>query len=184
MKKSLLCISLLLNFALADPTNLSSFKDITAGNAELQYNLGLMHYSNQDFETAKQWLTLAANQKHHKSQYSLAVMYENGYGVDIDYKKALQLYELAAKDIPHARHNIGVMYEEGKGVPVNYTEALKWYTDGKYNEDVLAETAYNLGVIYANGNGVRQDNSYAKDYFGQACDAGLQLGCDEYKKIQ
>ena len=30
---------------------------------------------------------------------------------------------------------------------------------------------------------MRQNKSKAKDYFGKACDMGLQLGCDNYRKL-
>ena len=35
--------------------------------------------------------------------------------------------------------------------------------------------------MYDNGEGVRQDKKRAKEYFGKACDGGLQIGCDNYK---
>ena len=42
---------------------------------------------------------------------------------------------------------------------------------------------YNLGVFYANGEGVKQDYFKAKEWFGKACDGGVQLGCNNYKKL-
>ena len=42
---------------------------------------------------------------------------------------------------------------------------------------------FNLGVLYGNGQGIRQNFSTAKQYFGKACDLGLQPGCDNYKKL-
>ena len=46
-----------------------------------------------------------------------------------------------------------------------------------------ADAQYNLGVMYANGQGLKQDYKKAKDLFGKACDAGIQLGCDYYKDL-
>ena len=40
-----------------------------------------------------------------------------------------------------------------------------------------------LGVSYQNGQGVKQNFSTAKQYYGKACDLGLQLGCDNYRKL-
>lgn len=40
---------------------------------------------------------------------------------------------------------------------------------------------YNLGVLYKKGQGVKQNLKRAKDYYGKACDLGLQQGCDVYK---
>nr|WP_276951674.1 SEL1-like repeat protein [Helicobacter rodentium] len=41
----------------------------------------------------------------------------------------------------------------------------------------------NLGYLYFEGKGVRQDYQVAKDYYGKACDLGLQQGCDAYKNL-
>ena len=40
-----------------------------------------------------------------------------------------------------------------------------------------------LGVFYQDGKGVKQNFSTAKQYYGKACDLGLQPGCDNYKKL-
>ena len=42
---------------------------------------------------------------------------------------------------------------------------------------------YNLGVSYKKGQGVKQNLKKAKDYYGKACDLGIQQGCDMYKKL-
>lgn len=46
-----------------------------------------------------------------------------------------------------------------------------------------AKAQYNLGVQYARGEGVRQDMRMAKEWLGKACDSGLQLGCESYRKL-
>ena len=40
-----------------------------------------------------------------------------------------------------------------------------------------------LGFLYDKGQGVKQNFSTAKQYYGKACDLGLQLGCDNYRKL-
>ena len=42
---------------------------------------------------------------------------------------------------------------------------------------------FGLGVLYENGKGIRQNFSTAKQYYSKACDLGLQLGCDDYRKL-
>jgi TPR repeat protein len=44
-----------------------------------------------------------------------------------------------------------------------------------------ADAQFNLGVIYAQGKGVRQNEKLEKQWFGKACDNGLQDGCDNYR---
>ena len=42
---------------------------------------------------------------------------------------------------------------------------------------------FGLGLLYQNGQGVRQNFSTAKQYYGKACDLGIQKGCDLYRKL-
>jgi len=37
--------------------------------------------------------------------------------------------------------------------------------------------------MYLNGDGIRQNKSTAKEYFGKVCDLGDQDGCDFYKQL-
>ncbi len=55
------------------------------GNADAQFNLGLMYYDGQgvrqDYAEAVKWYRQAAEQGYVKAQYNLGVMYNNGQGV-------------------------------------------------------------------------------------------------------
>lgn len=50
--------------------------------------------------------------------------------------------------------------------------------DGRY-----AKGCGSLGFLYEYGKGIRQNFSTAKEYYGKACDLGLQVGCDDYRKL-
>lgn len=58
------------------------------GNAEAQYNLGVMYYSgesiNQDYMQARKWFEKAASQKDADAQFNLGVIYKYGEGVRQD----------------------------------------------------------------------------------------------------
>ena len=41
----------------------------------------------------------------------------------------------------------------------------------------------NLGISFEYGQGVRQNRTTAKEYYGKACDLGNQEGCDNYRKL-
>ena len=45
------------------------------------------------------------------------------------------------------------------------------------------DAQHNLGIMYYKGQGVKQDYHKAKDFFGKACDNGLQIGCDKYREL-
>ena len=54
--------------------------------------------------------------------------------------------------------------------------------DSKGMRAIQGVACNSLGVQYENGQGVRQNRSIAKQYFGKACDLGDQLGCNNYKE--
>ena len=59
----------------------------------------------------------------------------------------------------------------------DFNETLKAAQQGH------AEAQFGLGFMYLNGLGVRQNTTQAKAYFRQACDGGLQDGCDYSQAI-
>ena len=65
-------------------------------------------------------------------------------------------------------------YEQG-----NHAKAFEWFTKAAHQGHAAAQ--YNLGAMYYNGQGVSQNKSTAKRYFGQACDNGYQSGCANYR---
>ena len=51
------------------------------------------------------------------AQNNIAVLYDNGLGVELDFKKAFSYYLLSANQgFMIAQFNLGVVYETGKGV--------------------------------------------------------------------
>ena len=76
-------------------------KAAAQGNADAQYNLGVM-YSNgqgvkQDYKKAVEWFRKAAAQGNADAQYNLGVMYSNGQGGPHDFAEVLQWWQLAAE---------------------------------------------------------------------------------------
>lgn len=64
----------------------------------------------------------------------------------------------------------------------DFFNANKYYEIlcNKLNE---SESCSILGSFYSLGQGVRQNYSTAKKYFGKACDLGQQSGCEGYKLL-
>ena len=73
------------------------------------------------------------------------------------------------------------MYYKGLGVRHDYSKTVEWYT--KAAKQGHAKAQFNLGLMYAKGEVVRQNYIVAKEYFGKACDGGLQKGCDGYRLL-
>ena len=91
-------------------------------------------------------------------------MYQNGLGVNQDYRQAIKWYRLVAEQgIANSQSNLGGMYDQGMGVLQDYKEAVKWYQLAA--EQGLAQAQYNLGAMYYDGLGVLKDNVSAHMWF-------------------
>jgi len=91
-------------------------------------------------------------------------MYEGGYGVEIDYKKALNFYEKAANQGNElAQYKLGCMYEKGLNIEQDYTKAIEFYEKAAENHN--DEACYKLGVIYESGYGVEKDYKKAANFY-------------------
>ena len=119
----------------SDLTTPSHFKEIKAkaeaGDAEAQYNLGVMYGSGQgveqDFKEAVKWYQKAAEQGLAGAQNTLGIMYQKGDGVEQDFKEAAKWYQKAAdQGLASAQYNLGLRYQYGKGVEQNYVTAYAW----------------------------------------------------------
>ncbi len=81
-------------------------------------------------------------------------MYENGFGVPVDYNRAKYYYTLAKNaGCPCGSMLLGYMYQHGKGVPIDYGQAMRLY-----HEAIMAggdPTAMNqIGFMLQHGLGV------------------------------
>lgn len=93
------------------------------GNADAQFNLGVMLYDKQNFAQAKIWFDLAAEQGHPGAAYNLGLMYED----EGDYKKAVDLYQQAAdlgnvsakRDIGQAQYKLALAFEDSDSLTDN-----------------------------------------------------------------
>lgn len=87
-------------------------------------------------------------------------MYQNGLGVDRDYKNTLEWYiESAEQRNKTAQYYLGCLYENGFGVGKDYEKAVEWYIKSAEQRNKTAQ--YSLGCLYVNGFGVGKD--YKKD---------------------
>ena len=77
----------------------------------------------------------------------IGVMYDEGKGVQQDYKEAAKWYRLAAEqgDVD-AQYNLALVYDQGKGVQQDYKEAVKWFRLAAEQGDVDAQFSLALRV--------------------------------------
>jgi TPR repeat protein len=118
------------------------------------------YFSAGKYDLALKEIQPLAEKGDARCQYSMGVLYENGFGVEKNQPLAAAWYLKAAEQgNSDAQFNLGAMNEHGTGIPVNYVEAARWYRPAAEVGDVDALS--NLGVLYDKGQGVPQDQVLA-----------------------
>ena len=136
--------------------------------ARKAYEQGFDCYRKGEYEEAARLYRISADLGFFRAQYSLALLYSEGLGVEKDLdaaelwaqKAADQGYEAAAKlvkDLQEKRSTssdalaLGINFYEQE----NHEQAVRHFRTAA--EQGLAVAQYNLSVCYANGEGVEKD---------------------------
>lgn len=107
--------------------------------------------------TAANWAHKSAEQGNEGSMFLLGGLYRNGGdGLDVDYKKAVKWFRLAAdQGNSNAQAELASMYFGGEGVLQDYEEAFKWFKRAAEQGDDSAQGK--LGIMYMTGSGISKD---------------------------
>lgn len=96
------------------------------GNTAARTHINVMFNEDLDRKAAER-LRNSAEHGDPLAQYTLGGMYEQGSGVQRDYKVAAEWYRKAAEQGEiNSQINLGVMYAEGVGVEQDSVQAYKW----------------------------------------------------------
>lgn len=88
---------------------------------------GLNFFLSKDYTNAEKCFREAAEQGDPEAQFCLGDMYNNGYGVVKDERKALVLFRKSAEQrFTPSQINLGIMYSQGHGVEQDLIEAFMW----------------------------------------------------------
>lgn len=91
--------------------------------------------------------------------HNLGVMYYNGFGVQMDYRKALQCFLQAAEQgVAGSQNNVGYMYAHGEGVPQDLVRAHMWFDIAATNGDHTASE--NRAILAARMNAAQIEEAY------------------------
>ncbi len=137
-------------------------KAANQGQAEAQFNLGLMYYHGENYNVAFKWFKKAANQGHVDAQFNVGLMCYDGKGIHKNYTKAFEWFKKAAEQGNHiAQYWLGKCYLHGIGTTKNYKIAIEWYKkSAKQGND---KPQYNLGLLYSNGEGTTENYKKASE---------------------
>jgi TPR repeat protein len=130
--------------------------------------LGIKAGSKEEIEQLRGWVKKGKAW----AMAVLADMYRDGKGVKQSDKKAIELYEIAAKTgHAAAQFNLGVGYERGlHGLTQSSERAIAYYTLAAKQGHASAQS--NLGFMYVTGNGIEQSNSKAREWWTKAAAQG------------
>ena len=118
-------------------------------------------------------LTTKAEEGDPIAQTKLGVAYARGTGVDIDKKKAAELYQKAAdQGLANAQWNLAFAYVRGDGVEEDFAKALELFTLAA--EQGYAQAEYDLGMMYLQGIGVEPDRTKAIAWIQKSADHGYK----------
>lgn len=135
--------------------------------------LGFIHDTvDDDYQKALIDYQLAADKHSPIGAYDLGLIYENGKGTPVDFKKAVALYQEAA-DQGHrqAMVQLAGLYFNGQADGTRDEEkALYWYEKAASLGD--RDALYQLGLLSETGVSTKLDFNDALRYYQQAADKG------------
>ncbi|MBZ0185685.1 MAG: sel1 repeat family protein, partial [Candidatus Obscuribacterales bacterium] len=114
---------------------------------EKGFHKALIHLKSKHYSKAHKHLKTLADKGHAKSQTILAMMYENGVGVEKDAEKAYEYYLMAAEQgLPEAESQLGHFLLQARSTVHRDTdEALRWLRRAAMHG--CLEAQYTLGGL-------------------------------------
>ena len=126
---------------------------------------------------------LAETKKKSDAMFNLAVIYDNGIGVEQNKEKAIYWYKLASdKNHKIAQYNLAWMFYNGDKVEKNNFEAFKYYSLSA--EQGYAKAQFNLGNLLYAGEGALTDYVLAYKWFKISLLNGIKESESFLKKVR
>lgn len=151
------------------------------GDYQSCYILGEIYFKNKiTKDKAIDLFKSSCKGKNSKACLKLGYIYFNGYHVQKNVDKSIQILE------NDCNKNLGLFSCQFLGIVNYYGET------GKINKNLAAEYykkacqppfkvgCYKLGQMYESGDGIKLDRIKALDFYQQACDGGNEDGCVAY----
>ncbi len=174
--------------AKTDPASLDRLKRLAeAGDPFAEFDYATLFdpdfkYTNTpNIETAMEWYLKAAKQGFGTAQANYgARLYDDAYGVPVDYNKAFPwLLQGAQQGDVYAQRRVGESYKYGRGTKEDPKLAVQWFRTAADRGDAYSQAE--MGDAYADGNGVDQNMTEAIGWYRKAADqkeawAQRQLG--------
>jgi curved DNA-binding protein CbpA len=122
----------------------------------------------EDLAQAVTWYRLAADRNDAVAALWLALLYQDGKGVERSDAEAFRwMSRASALRLPLAQARLGLFYELGTGVPPDEVEAVRLYRSAA---DEVPWARFQLGRMYAAGRGVERDDVEAFYWLSRAAE--------------
>jgi len=139
------------------------------GNAQAQYDLGLMYATGDGVEKnealALTWFTRAS-----ENNFAKRVNVQRVVKPTVTSQKVIFAKRAAAKGNVQAQFDLGMMYLKGDGVRKNEQLAFTYFHKAARKNHV--EAKFYMGLSFAEGKGVRKQTQLARYWFKLAAKAG------------
>ena len=142
------------------------------GDAEAQYKLARLYCEKyNDKKNAVQWFLISANMHNPEAQSCLGCCYYNGYGINIDYAEAIELFSAAEKTgNTRAMYGLGLCYEYGNGVGKDVNKAFELYK--KAADRGNSRGQWKTGRFYSHGIGIEKNCTLAAKWYHKSAEQG------------
>lgn len=109
----------------------------------------------QEVELSKAWKY---------TEYRIGKMHAAGQGIDQDYQKAAEWFQLSAeKKYKYAQYSLGALYHRGQGVEQDLDKAFELYLKSAKQGFPYAD--FEVAKMYRDGIGTDKDKTKARQYF-------------------
>lgn len=153
-----------------------------SGHPFSQCRFGDRFLRKRDIPNALYWYNEAAKQGHTTAMLNMAIMYDDGDGVDQDYLQAAKWYQMVMKqannknknpdadsNIGDAQYRLGVMYEKGNGVQKDLIMAHNLYfRSAEAGYSYKGHAFFRMGVLSENRLSSKSEIEEAIKYFEHA----------------
>ncbi|WP_296240577.1 MULTISPECIES: tetratricopeptide repeat protein [unclassified Psychrobacter] len=161
--------------------NISAVSNYGSSRNIYSTNDGAYKSSNDEINKAIDNLSAHAKQKEYQlASLTSRLKYENKGSAHKD--SLADMKKWAEQGNVEYQLKVGLIYYQGKGVRQDLVLARKMFQKAANKGNARGQGA--LGFFYEDGlGGLKRNRATAKEWYGKACDKGLQDGCDEYRRL-
>ena len=161
--------------------NISAVSNYGSSRNIYSTNDGVYKSGNDEISKAIDNLSAHAKQKEYQlASLNSRLKYENKGSAHED--SLADMKKWAEQGNVEYQLKVGLIYYQGKGVRQDLVLARKMFQKAANKGNARGQGA--LGFFYEDGlGGLKRNRATAKEWYGKACDKGLQDGCDEYRRL-